>query len=54
VGGDSNETLNDSSTATIKDITVFTKDFSHKNGIVTVGQQSVAAADTVTYKLTAR
>jgi hypothetical protein len=53
VGGDSNETLNDSSTVTIKEITVFTKDFSHKNGIVTVGQQSVAAADTVTYKLTA-
>lgn len=52
VGGDSNETLNDSAGVTIEEITSFTKDFSHKNGIVVIGQQSVAAGDTVTYKLT--
>lgn len=53
VGGDANETLNDSATITIKAITEFEKEFSHKNGVVTVGQQSVAAGDTVTYKLSA-
>ncbi len=51
VGGDANEVLSDSASATIDEITVFTKDFSHKNGIVVVGTQSVAAGDTVTYKL---
>lgn len=53
VGGDANETLSDSYTIRIKEITDFTKEFSHKNGIATIGQQSVGAGDTVTYKLRA-
>lgn len=51
VGGDTNKTLSDSASARVQTITVFTKEFSHKNGAPTAGQQSVAAGDLVTYKL---